>query len=145
MYKRLFGVEKYKEERKEYLKIWKKKTKETKYFLTFLAKELGVEVQDILDFELCLYCMEEPGYIGINDTMISSPRLDNLTSVSALLSAIVGGERTDGVNLFRTFSDKGLQIRKVGTDEIYDEAVDVEGTSFRYEETDIPIEPITEA
>lgn len=83
-------------------------TKETKYFLSFLAKELGVEVQDILDFELCLYCMEGPGYIGINDTMISSPRLDNLTSVSALLSAIVGGERTDGVNLIALFDHEEI-------------------------------------
>lgn len=48
--------------------------------------------------------------------------------------------RADGINLFRTYSDKNVQIRKVGTDEVYDEAVDVEGTPFRYEETDIPIE-----
>lgn len=48
--------------------------------------------------------------------------------------------REDGVDLFRTYSDKGLQIQKVGTDEIYDEAVDVENSGFEYVETDIPIE-----
>ena len=48
--------------------------------------------------------------------------------------------RADGVNLYRTYSDKGVQIRKVGTDEIYDEAVDVENSGFEYVETDIPIE-----
>lgn len=48
--------------------------------------------------------------------------------------------RQDGVNLYRTYSDKGLQIRKVDTDEIYDEAIDVENAPFEYEETDIPIE-----
>lgn len=48
--------------------------------------------------------------------------------------------RQDGVNLYRTYSDKGVQIRKVGTDEIYDEAVDVENSGFEYVETDIPIE-----
>ena len=53
--------------------------------------------------------------------------------------------RDDGVNLHRTYSDEGLQIRKTGTDEVYDEAVDVEGAPFEYEETDIPIEREVEA
>ena len=48
--------------------------------------------------------------------------------------------RQDGVNLYRTYSDKGMQIRKVGTDELYDEAIDVEGAPFSYVETDIPTE-----
>jgi hypothetical protein len=48
--------------------------------------------------------------------------------------------RQDGVNLYRSYSDRGVQIRKVGTDEIYDEAVDIEGVPYVYEETDIPIE-----
>lgn len=52
--------------------------------------------------------------------------------------------REDGVDLFRTYSDKGLQIQKVGTDEIYDEAVDVENAPFTYEETDIAIEDYPE-
>ena len=43
--------------------------------------------------------------------------------------------REDGVNLYRTYSDKGLKIHKVGTDEIYDEAVDIEDASYTYEET----------
>ena len=51
-------------------------------------------------------------------------------------------KRKDGVNLFRTYSDKGMQIRKIGTDEIYDEAVDVETANFVYEETDVPIEEV---
>lgn len=49
-------------------------------------------------------------------------------------------QRSDGVNLYHTFSDKNLQIHKVGTDEIYDEAIDVEGADYEYEETDIYIE-----
>lgn len=50
--------------------------------------------------------------------------------------------RKDGVNLFRTSSDKGMQIRKIGTEEIYDEAIDVETADFQYEETDVPIEEV---
>lgn len=43
--------------------------------------------------------------------------------------------RNDGVKLYRSFSDSGVKIRKVGTDEIYEMAVDVEGAAFQYEET----------
>ena len=52
--------------------------------------------------------------------------------------------RQDGVNLFKTYSDKNLMIRKVDTDEIYDSAIDVEGVDFVYEETDQPIEVLDE-
>ena len=82
--------------------------KETKYFLSFLAKELGVEETDILDFELCAYLMEEPMYIGINDTMISAPRLDNQTSVSGLVSALIDGERAEGMNLIALFDHEEI-------------------------------------
>ena len=48
--------------------------------------------------------------------------------------------RKDGVNLYRTYSNEGLKIQKVGTDEIYDEAIDVGSATFTYTETDEPIE-----
>ena len=48
--------------------------------------------------------------------------------------------RNDGVNLFLTKSTDGLKIRKVGTNEIYDEAIDIEIIEYQYEETDELIE-----
>lgn len=42
--------------------------------------------------------------------------------------------RSDGVNLYRTYSDKGSLIQKVGTDEIYVEAIDIETSNFKYVE-----------
>lgn len=44
-------------------------------------------------------------------------------------------QREDGVNLFRTYSDKGFEIQKMGTNEIYAEAIDVEDAGFEYIET----------
>lgn len=41
-----------------------------------------------------------------------------------------------------TFSDTGYKIRKVGTNEVYDDAVDV--LDFEYEETDQRIEGETD-
>lgn len=48
--------------------------------------------------------------------------------------------RRDGVNLYRTYSDANVYIRKVGTEEEYAEAIDVESAPYVYVETDIPIE-----
>ena len=48
--------------------------------------------------------------------------------------------REDGVVLYRTYSDANLYIRKVGTEEVYSEAVDVVSAKCTYEETDEPIE-----
>lgn len=48
--------------------------------------------------------------------------------------------REDGVNLYRTYSDKNFRIRQIQTDVLYDEAIDVEDSIYTYEETDIPIE-----
>lgn len=44
--------------------------------------------------------------------------------------------RSDGVNLYRAYSDEDYKIRKKGTDEIYDEAIDIENAPYEYEETD---------
>ena len=48
--------------------------------------------------------------------------------------------RSDGVALVRTYSDAGKMIRKVGTDEVYSEAIDPEGSGRTYTETDVDIQ-----
>ena len=45
-----------------------------------------------------------------------------------------------GNDLVKTYSDKGVMIRKIGTEEIYSEAIDPKKFNREYEETDIPIE-----
>ena len=45
-----------------------------------------------------------------------------------------------GNDLVKTYSDKGMMIRKKGTDELYSEAIDPKKFNREYEETDIPIE-----
>ena len=46
----------------------------------------------------------------------------------------------DYTTLVKTYSDKGVMIRKKGTDELYSEAIDPKKFNREYEETDIPIE-----
>ena len=45
-----------------------------------------------------------------------------------------------GNDLVKTYSDKGVMIRKIGTEEIYSEAIDPKKFNREYEETDIQIE-----
>lgn len=48
--------------------------------------------------------------------------------------------RKDGVSLYRTYSDEQFTIHKIGTEEYYSEAIDVENAPFEYEETTEKIE-----
>ena len=48
--------------------------------------------------------------------------------------------RKDGVDLYRSYSDENYMIQKVGTDEIYDEAIDIETATYEYVETEQEIE-----
>ena len=43
--------------------------------------------------------------------------------------------RNDGVNLYKTYSNEEYIIHKLNTEEYYSEAIDIENTSFEYEET----------
>lgn len=88
-----------------------KEMKENKYFLELLAKELGVQQEDILDYELTIYIAEEPLRMGLNEELIQSPRLDNITSVYALLDGITKEQRKDGINLAILFDHEEIGSR----------------------------------
>lgn len=47
--------------------------------------------------------------------------------------------REDGVNLYCTYSDNRLMIRQIDTNELYEEAIDVEDSMHSYEETEFLI------
>ena len=49
-------------------------------------------------------------------------------------------KRSDGVNLYRTYSDSRLMIRQVETGDVYTEAIDVENAAYTYEETGMSID-----
>ena len=49
-------------------------------------------------------------------------------------------KRSDGINLYRTYSDSKLMIRQVETGDVYAEAIDVENAAYTYEETGISID-----
>lgn len=87
------------------------------YFLSILAQELAVHVEDILDFDLCVYNQEQGGTLGLNDEMISAPRLDNLTSVNSLIDGIIRGTSSHALNIIALYDNEEIGSRsKQGAD-----------------------------
>ncbi len=87
------------------------------YFIDLLAKECSVAKEEILDFDLYVYAVEEGCFAGVNEEMISAPRLDNLTSCYALLHGISGEVRKDGINAAILFDHEEIGSRsKQGAD-----------------------------
>ncbi|MCH4166099.1 MAG: M18 family aminopeptidase [Megasphaera sp.] len=76
------------------------------FFDEFLAAEFHCAKDDILSYELTVYPWEEPCRFGFHNEFISSPRLDNLTSVKACLDGIVAGQRQDGISMIALFDNE---------------------------------------
>jgi len=85
--------------------------KTEEFFLEHLAKQLRVEKEDILEYELGLYNTDTGDFLGLSEEFISSPRLDNLTSVQAVTTAIISGKRTHGVNVAAYFDHEEVGSR----------------------------------
>ena len=77
-------------------------------FLSYLAKELGVEKDDILDYELMIYNTDKPSVVGLFDEFISAPRLDNLCSTQAMIEGILEGNRDSGLNMMIVFDHEEI-------------------------------------
>lgn len=52
--------------------------------------------------------------------------------------------RKDGVNLYKSYSDKNFYIVQNETGVEYSEAIDIENAPYTYTETDKPIEELEE-
>lgn len=99
------------------LGLLKETLNKDQFFLEYLAKKLGVDVKDILDFDLYVYNCEEGCMVGMDEDFISAPRLDNLTSCYALLEAIIHGTRTKDVNVIALFDNEEIGSKtKQGAD-----------------------------
>lgn len=79
---------------------------EKQFFLNFLAEELQVEKEDILDFDLYIYNAEQGMTVGMNEEFLSCPRLDNLSSCYALLKGLAAGSRQNGINMIALYDNE---------------------------------------
>lgn len=76
------------------------------FLVKTIAKELGIKVEEILDFDLFLYEYEKGMLIGANEEMISCGRLDNLSMAHASLHALVDAKACNGVNVVAVFDNE---------------------------------------
>ena len=91
-------------------------TKDT-HFVDLLANELNIEAKDILDYDLGLYNLDRPELIGFTGEFISAPRLDDITSVCALVHGLIAAKQKDRVNLVCLFDNEEIgSLSKQGAD-----------------------------
>lgn len=85
--------------------------KEKPVFLETLARKMGVQADDILDYELQVYNRDQAERIGLEEEFLSAPRLDNLTSVQAITDGIIEGKRKEGLNVIAIFDHEEIGSR----------------------------------
>lgn len=68
------------------------------YLVGKLAERLSVQPEELLSFELYAYCWDKAQTLGFEHDLLSSPRLDNLTSVHAVLDGLTRATAT-GINV----------------------------------------------
>lgn len=76
-----------------------------------LAEHFSCEPEDILDYDLNLYNAEAGSPVGVNDVFYQAPRLDDLTSVQALLDSLISADRTRGINVLVIFDHEEVGSR----------------------------------
>lgn len=87
------------------------------YLLNAIAKEIGVEPSEIVDFDLFLYEFEKGTILGLNDEFISSSRLDDLAMVHAGITAISGAAASKSTNVMVCFDNEEVgSTSKQGAD-----------------------------
>lgn len=87
--------------------------------LQVIADSLEVDEKDILDYDLFLYNMEQATLCGVDGSMIAAPKLDNLTSVAALLDGMAecGSAPENTIDLMVVFDNEEVgSLSKQGAD-----------------------------
>lgn len=87
------------------------------YFTQYIAKELGVKAEDILDYDLFAYNYEKSQKVGVQEELLLAPRIDNLASVYALLEGIKCSDPKNNIHIAGFFDHEEVGSRsKQGAD-----------------------------
>ena len=79
---------------------------EKDYLRKLLAKEMNINEEEILDYDLYLYEYEKGSIIGAENELISSSRLDNLAMVHAALEALIHSPKAEGIKVAAFFDNE---------------------------------------
>lgn len=91
--------------------LLQKNLEKEQYFLNLLAKEADCQPEEILDYEICLYNLDDCTLLGFHEEFFSAPRLDNITSVQACLTGIIEGKRNAGINVIALYDNEEVGSR----------------------------------
>lgn len=70
------------------------------------AIKAGCGVQDIVSYDLYVYCCAEPTYVGVMRDMFMAPRIDNLECAFASMQAITEAKCVGGINMCCVFDNE---------------------------------------
>jgi len=88
------------------LSLVNEKLEKDNFLLKLVAKENNINFEDILDFDLYLYDYTKGSLVGLEEDMISAPKIDNLGSLFAGLHAFIEAEDFNGVNVLACFDNE---------------------------------------
>lgn len=93
---------------------------EKNYLLKLIADELDVNLEEILDVELCLYEYEKGSLVGLNNEFISCGRMDDLAMVHAGIHALIESDVSKGTNVMICFDNEEIgSATRQGADSPY--------------------------
>lgn len=76
------------------------------FLIKLIAKELNVEADEIIDFDIFLYEFEKGSIVGLNNDFISCGRLDDLAMVHAGIEAIGECNPSNATNVMVCFDNE---------------------------------------
>lgn len=89
------------------------------FLLAYIAKALDIDTCTILDYDLYLYVADMPQSIGLHNELLTAARIDNISSVSAILEAIVQGSNDFNTAFAAFFDNEEIGSRsKQGADSL---------------------------
>ncbi len=73
------------------------------YLLKIISKELDIQIEEILDFDLFLYGTEKGELVGLNEEFISVGKLDDLAMIHAGIHGLIDSEGRNSTNVVVLF------------------------------------------
>ncbi len=81
------------------------------FLCKYIAKELGVLQEEILDFQLHIYNYEAGQVIGAMDDLVMAPRIDNLASAFVCMNQLILSENEKNFNVAAIFDNEEVGSR----------------------------------
>ena len=82
-----------------------------------IKKELNLKNEEICDYDLFLYACNKPTFFGLNEEMILSPRIDDLTCTFSAIKSFINAKAKNNINIFCTFNSEEIgSLTKEGAD-----------------------------